>query len=92
MTEQQQWWGEKHSESRWGKFPDPKYTTSLDEVSLALQWLERNPQLSLANRMEDWASQGLSFLPGIFFFFYFSVNVMFSVNFIMSPQNLKISG
>ena len=34
----------------------------------------------------------LSFLPGIFFFFYFSVNVMFSVNFIMSPQNLKISG
>ena len=28
--------------------------TSLDEVYFALQLLERNRQLSLANRIEDW--------------------------------------
>ena len=32
--------------------------TCLGEVSSALQSLERNPQLSLATRGEDWASQG----------------------------------
>ena len=38
--------------------PAKQETPGLDEVSLALQWLERNPQLSLATRGEDWASQG----------------------------------
>ena len=32
--------------------------TSLDEVYFALQLLESNRQLSLANRMEDWTSLG----------------------------------
>ena len=32
--------------------------TSLDEVYFALQLLERNRQLSLANRIEDWTSLG----------------------------------
>ena len=32
--------------------------TRLDEVSLALQLLERTPQLSLATRIEDWPTQG----------------------------------
>ena len=35
----------------------PLTDTRLSEVSSALQWLERNPQLSLATRGEDWASQ-----------------------------------
>ena len=32
--------------------------TSLDEVYFALQLLESNRQLSLANRIEDWTSLG----------------------------------
>ena len=32
--------------------------TRLDEVSLALQLLERNPQLSLASRLEGWVTLG----------------------------------
>ena len=34
----------------------------LEWVSLALQWLERNPQVSLATRIEDWATQGAAWV------------------------------
>ena len=38
--------------------------TSLDEVCFALQLLESNRQLSLANRIEDWTSLGQYNCPG----------------------------